>query len=413
MTDKTENKIEKRKAWFLTRNKEFVAAEITSQTKGKRFVKILEGKKKNKTIVVHPEGIAFGKLYPRLFFTENKPSDFFCFGGRVLLANNPTEEEKKLVPEVQSYRFQPVLSHVIDCVLHRENVLLTGGAGVGKTSHIIQLAARIGQPVIRVNLNGETRISDFLGKIQIADGKTFWTDGILPLAMRNGYWLIVDEIDSGEPNILSLLHPILEENGFLVLKENQGEVIKPHPKFRIFGTANSIGVMQDKAVSYAGTNQMNAAFLDRWHVMEMPPLDAKTEVKVILERIPGIKHKWVKRIVQFANMIRNQKNEMGQAISDTFSTRRCLQWSKKTALLRSPIKAAEVCFGSKLTAQEKEATDRLLVTVFGSKNKSKDNEDGTTVDKSEKTGKTGKKRGRKSSKVFSPDDIRRGKDEVD
>ena len=397
---------ESKKAWFLTRNKEFVECEITDQTKGKRFIKITEGKLKGKKMVVHPEGIAFGKLYPRLFFSDTKPEDFFCHEGRVLLVNNPPDELKPLVPPVQPYQFQKVLSHIIDCVIHHENVLLSGGAGVGKTSHFVQLAARINQPVIRVNLNGETRISDFLGKIQVADGKTYWTDGILPLAMRKGMFLILDEIDMAEPNILSLLHPVLEENGTLVLKENAGEVIVPHPNFRILATANSIGVMQDKAVDYAGTNQMNAAFLDRWHVMEMAPLDEKTEIKVILQRVPGIKHKWVKRIVQFANMVRNQKNDFGQGISTTFSTRRCLQWAKKTALLRSPIKAADVVFSSKLTMQEKESTDRFLLTVFGGKKKdapaseTEEKKDVALLPKETKS-KNGK-RGRKKTAVPTP-----------
>ncbi len=324
--------------------------------------------------------------------------------GRILVRMS---NDTKMVPDKTTYEFMPVTSHVIDSIHAGDNVLLTGEAGTGKTSMIEQLAARIGQPVLRVNLNGETRIGDFLGRLNVIAGEkgsvTEWVDGILPLAMKKGMWLILDEIDMGEPNILSLLHPILEPNGRLVLKENKGEEVKPHPNFRIFGTANGIGSQTNRGDTYAGVNQMNEAFLDRWHIITMPNLDPKTEIKVIRKRYPTLPPKFAKRIVQFGTTIR--KGLENETISMTFSTRRALQWANKLALYRNATKAAEAVFLCKVTPEDRVVLEKQIHLVFGSgKRKGKVDKSSVTSDSSapgassaaKGTGRRGRPKGSKN-----------------
>lgn len=353
-----------KKHFFLTRNKEFVECQILKETSHKRQVKILEGPKAGKTISVHPEGISNGKLFPRVFVSQEKPDSFFIFNGRVLMAR---KEKTDSVPEIDNnYRFQPWLSHVIDNINSGENTLLTGGMGCGKTSAIVQLAARINQPVVRINFNAETRISDLLGKMQVRNGETIWQDGVLPEAIRSGAWLILDELDSGSPEILSILNPVLETNPSLVLKENGGESVKFHPDFRVFATANSIGSMQEKAGSYAGTQQMNYAFLDRWCVLTVPNIPAKEELKLIKAKVRGIRNRWAKRIVDFANKVRQDDSEIN--LNDgNMSTRLTLAWAKRTALLNNPIEAAKVAWLNKITRSEHETVLSILETYFGNK----------------------------------------------
>jgi cobaltochelatase CobS len=207
--------------------------------------------------------------------------------------------------------------------------------------------------------------------MHVIDGATKWIDGILPLAMKKGYWLLLDEIDFADPSILSLLHPVLEDNPCLLLKENDGEVIKPHPDFRIFGTANSIGAMQDKAGSYGGTNQMNEAFIDRWQVILVPNLTEREEIKVIKSKGEGIKSVWAKRMVEFANKVRNNKLEGFEFSSDSFSTRRLISWAKKTALLGSPIQGAKLAWLDKMPASDQDIIKRILETHFGNTKRAK------------------------------------------
>lgn len=353
------------KTYFLDSSKHFVEVELVKETSHKRQVKVLEGVKKGKIISVHPHGVAWGRVYPRIFHSKEKPTDVFNFKGRVLLKNKNSMTDK-------NYRFQPFLSHVIDGVNSKENILLTGGTGVGKTTHVVKLAEAIGQDVLRVNFNAETRLSDFVGKMHVINGETRWVDGILPMAMRKGMWLLMDEIDMADPSILSLLHPILEPNPVLVLKENGGEAIKAHPNFQIFATANSVGAMQDRGSTYTGTNQLNEAFLDRWIIIHVQNLVEKEEIKVVKSNVRGLKNRWAKRIVEFANLVRNNDNSLGIDFnSDNFSTRRVITWAQKTALLCSPIEGAKLAWVDKVASGERETLMRVLDTHFGNEKKKK------------------------------------------
>jgi cobaltochelatase CobS len=355
--------------YFLTREKTLVPVELISETPFKRQIKFTDNNQV-KTKNIHPEGVAWGNIYPRLFATEHKPEHIFSYKGRTLVQTHP-EKDSIAIPTIEHYRFQPFLAHVIDSIHSQENVLLTGGTGVGKTTHILQMAARIKQPVLRINFNGETRMSDLIGKVSVIGGATVWGDGVLPYSMRHGYWLLLDELDFADPAVLSLLHPVLEENGQLVLKENGGEIIKRHPDFRIFATANSIGAMQDRAGAYGGTNQMNEAFLDRWQVILVDNLPEKEELLVIRSKVKGLTNILAKRIIQFANKVRNQDfNDGFQFSGDNFSTRKVLSWAKKTALHRNPIIGAKLSWLDKMPKDEQELVMRILSTHFGKKHRS-------------------------------------------
>ncbi len=360
------------KSYFLNRQNELLEVQVVSESNFKREVVFLDGKDEGKKINVHPKGVAWGSMYPRIFNLEEKSEKVFTFKGRSLVSEYKlNEKHKNAVPVAKEYMFQPFIKDVIDSIHAGENVLLTGGTGVGKTTHIVQLAARINQPISRINFNGETRMSDLIGKMTVVNGETHWVDGVLPYAMRNGYWILFDEIDFADPAILSLLHPVLESDPMLTLKENGGEIIKPHPLFRVFATANSIGAMSDRANAYGGTNEMNEAFLDRWQVLMVDNLPAKEEIKVIRNEAPGLNASVAKKIVAFANMARkNNFNDSDVSYSgDNFSTRKVVAWAKKASLHRDALIGAQKSWLDKLPMSEQESMKRILMTQFGFKNK--------------------------------------------
>lgn len=356
----------KKSAWFLEKNGSLSRCEIQKSTPHQRDVMLLEGERSGQTITAHPEGVAWGRLYPRIFMADGleRPHAFVCHSRAMVRRPAPTDPDTlAAIPKINpDYLFQPFIADVIDAVYQNQSVILTGGAGVGKTTHITQLAARINQPMLRINFNGETRMSDLIGKVHVVGGQTKWIDGILPMAMRRGWWLLLDELDFAEPAVLSLLHPVLEDESLLVLKENNGEIIRPHPNFRVFATANSIGAMSERAGDFGGTNTMNEAFLDRWQVMLVDNLPVKDEVKILKAAAPGLRSAWAKKIAEFSKKFR-EGDDAGTC--GAFSTRKAIAWAKKTALHRDPIKGARLAWLDKMPKTEQEPVEQALRAFFG------------------------------------------------
>lgn len=348
----------------LTKKKQIIKKCTILEKKTRfRIIQLDNGKK----IKTHPEFIKRRThIFPSVIFSEFETTPhIFHFKNRVLAARNPeilNEIEKTLIPEKRPYVFQSYTRELIDSINSNGRVLLVGHKGTGKTSIVEQIAARISQPVLRVNFNGNTTISDFLGHVGVASGKTYWVDGVLPKAMREGYWLITDEIDFADPAILSILHPVLENHGYLVLKENAGEIIKPHQNFRIFGTANSIG---GDSYAYSGTQKMNDAFLDRWDsTFRIDYLPEKLERKVVRLHAPCLSETHIRKIVQSANSMRTNKNGVSL---EAFSTRNCIAWAQKMQIYNNPLFCANLVFLQSLDIETRKAVELLIKTIWSDK----------------------------------------------
>lgn len=273
----------------------------------------------------------------------------------------PIEKETNpYVPAVnESFHFPTQMKDIAQDVLENKRIMLVGHTGTGKTSCIEQLAALTKNGRIRVNLNGQMPISDFVGTWTVKGGDMIWLDGALPKAMREGLWLILDEIDFADPSIISALNSVLEPNGSLTLKEKGDEIITPHKNFRIFSTGNSIGCMQDYRGLYQGTNIMNEAFLDRWRVYEVKYLEPEAEAKVLTSYLPKFKISVAFKIIKVANEIRKAFEE--EEIGCTFSTRRLLDWSEMMIRHREPLKAAESTIFAKISKQDAAVVRAVIV----------------------------------------------------
>jgi cobaltochelatase CobS len=277
--------------------------------------------------------------------------------------------EQLHVPKLnEGYVFRPITDDVCQDILEDKKVMFVGHTGTGKTSLPEQLAARMNQSVLRVNMNGQTTIGDFVGMWTVKGGETVWVDGTLPKAMREGAWLIVDELDFAEPAILSVLNAILEPNGALMLKEKGHEIVKPHKDFRVFATANGVGCMASYRGLYQGTNLMNEAFLDRWRVYHVDYMAPEDEIKAIIGTIPRMKGKEriAGVIVRVANMIRESfKNE---EIACTFSTRRMLDWADLMIRYKddpqAPFRAAESSIFSKVSKEDAEVIRGIIQRIM-------------------------------------------------
>ncbi|MEW8026983.1 MAG: AAA family ATPase, partial [Candidatus Thiodiazotropha sp.] len=226
-----------------------------------------------------------------------------------------------LVPDPMQFKHicidQPTaqtLLHIARSVDLCEPCLLEGETSTSKTSTVLYLASHLGQPVVRINLNGQTDTGELIGRyvpgeedislpygvkelldsperlssttlaiLKAADRENRpltplevqqvksaehlpvrqwrWQDGLIPQAMRCGWWILLDECNLAEPQILERLNSVLEQNPTLVLTEHDNSVIGAggeavHPDFRVFATMNP--------AEYAGRSELSPAYRDRW-----------------------------------------------------------------------------------------------------------------------------------------------------
>ncbi len=244
------------------------------------------------------------------------------------------------VPEIdEAYIFDKKTTlAILAGFAHNKRVMIQGYHGTGKSTHIEQVAARLNWPCVRVNLDSHVSRIDLIGKdvIALKDGKqvTEFKEGILPWALRNPVALVFDEYDAGRPDVMFVIQRVLEASGKLTLLD-QNEVLHPHPAFRIFATANTIG-LGDTTGLYHGTQQINQGQMDRWNIVAalnyLPP---EQEVDIILARAPAYRtddgKKTVAAMVRMAGLTR--KGFMAGDLSTVMSPRTVINWAENAQIV--------------------------------------------------------------------------------
>ena len=248
-------------------------------------------------------------------------------------------------------------------------VLVTGFHGTGKSTHIEQVAARLNWPCVRINLDSHVSRIDLIGKdaIVLEDGKqvTTFVDGILPWCYQRNVALVFDEYDAGRPDVMFVIQRVLESSGQLTLLD-QSRVLRPHPAFRFFATANTVG-LGDTTGLYHGTQQINQAQMDRWSITTvLNYLPAETEVKVVLGKAPHLQNaegeELVTRMVTLANLTRSafQNGDL----STVMSPRTVITWTQNLTFFKDPALSFELVFMNKCDPSERAILNELYQRVF-------------------------------------------------
>ena len=220
---------------------------------------------------------------------------------------------------------------------YNRRVIVQGYHGTGKSTHIEQIAARLNWPCLRINLDSHISRIDLIGKdaIILQEGKqvTQFREGLLPWALQNPVALVFDEYDAGRPDVMFVIQRVLEVEGKLTLLD-QNRVIYPHPAFRLFATANTIG-LGDVSGLYHGTQQINQGQMDRWSIVTtLNYLAPEREIEIVLSRLP-VKQREKQResvglMVQLAEMTRAAF--MHGDLSTVMSPRTVIMWAENTQI---------------------------------------------------------------------------------
>ena len=183
----------------------------------------------------------------------------------------------------------------------RNNLMLIGPAGAGKTAVIEQAAARLGWPLWAVSCSGKVRSAHWFGTFALRDGATVWQDGPLTLAMRHGGIFLADEITRLDAAEQMALVRVLDGGSFTV--PDTGETIKPHKLFRFVATGNSGGFGDESGV-YVGERVSSFAFVDRFLKMEVGYMTQEQETELLARVVPNLNETVRKILVELAQHIR-------------------------------------------------------------------------------------------------------------
>jgi cobaltochelatase CobS len=249
-------------------------------------------------------------------------------------------------------------------------VMVTGYHGTGKSTHIEQVAARLNWPCVRVNLDSHISRIDLIGKdaIVVRDGMqvTEFRDGILPWALQTNTALVFDEYDAGRPDVMFVIQRVLEVSGRLTLLD-QNRVIRPHPCFRLFATANTVG-LGDTSGLYHGTQQINQGQMDRWSiVVTLNYLPHEKEVDIVAAKAPQMRDEkgraLIARMVRVAELTRNAF--MNGDLSTVMSPRTVITWAENAAIFNDIGFAFRITFLNKCDEAERPLVAEFYQRCFG------------------------------------------------
>ena len=282
------------------------------------------------------------------------------------------KEKTKFVPEIDnSYLFDEVTTKAILAgFCYNRRVMIQGYHGTGKSTHIEQVAARLNWPCVRVNLDSHISRLDLIGKdaIVLKDGKqiTEFREGVLPWALQNPVAIVFDEYDAGRADVMFVIQRVLEVAGKLTLLDNN-RVINPHQNFRLFATANTVG-LGDTTGLYHGTQQINQGQMDRWSIVStLNYLPTDAEEKIVISKVPNFSTKegkeTIKSMVAIAELTRN--GFISGDLSTVMSPRTVITWAENTNIIEDIDLAFKLTFFNKCDEMERPIVSEYYQRCFG------------------------------------------------
>ena len=282
------------------------------------------------------------------------------------------DDQNPNIPAIdKTYKFDATTTKAILAGFsHNRRVMVQGYHGTGKSTHIEQVAARLNWPCVRINLDSHVSRLDLLGKdmISLKEGKqiTEYKQGLLPWALQNPVALVFDEYDAGRPDVMFVIQRVLEAEGKLTLLD-QNTVIRPHPAFRLFATANTVG-LGDATGLYHGTQQLNQGQMDRWNIVTaLNYLPHDDELNIMIAKYPELDTSQGKEelsaMIKLATLTR--EGFKNGDISTVMSPRAVISWIENTQIFQNREEAFIMSFLNKCDDLEHNIIKEYYQRCFG------------------------------------------------
>jgi MoxR-like ATPase len=306
--------------------------------------------------------------YGHVWFSDvfgYKPK-FGDFGVRVL--DTPDDKEiARLIPTVDpDYVLQKdEAALLVAGLMDGDKTLITGPTGSGKSSLVKYVCAKLNRPFIRINMSGDVESAALFGTLVVRGGATVWEDGAITEAAKYGAVCLVDEWELMPAEISMGMQNLLEDGGYLYLKEKPGtsdeRTIIPDSEFRLVFAGNTTG-QGDTTGAFSGVGVQNTATIDRFtNTIRLGYLSQKHEVDIITSK-SNVDKKVATDMVRLASLVRTAY-EQGK-VGLTISPRTLINWARKQQ--RYDVQyALQVSYLEKLTPDDSKSVSELYTKVFG------------------------------------------------
>jgi len=230
----------------------------------------------------------------------------------------------------------------------RQNVLLVGDTGSGKTHLVRHVANKMKLPYFRASFDRGITVEDLIGEYKPDETNHHfkWVDGMLTKMVREGGVFVGDEINGTAPEILFFLNMLLDDERKVVLRQHNGEEIIAHKDFIFVATINPSDM-----VVYEGVKRMNIALVDRFDLILTINYSKEVEKKLIKNE----------KLLKLANELRTAF--MGGRLNVPVSTRALLQYEANEKLYGKEL--AMISFINKFPSEEKSIVKEITNLHLG------------------------------------------------
>ncbi|KJZ74088.1 hypothetical protein HIM_06537 [Hirsutella minnesotensis 3608] len=294
-----------------------------------------------------------GKRYVK-FQNQNRDRQYWLFQGEEPLT---TRDDYIITPYVE----RNLLNLVRATSTRRFPILIQGPTSAGKTSMIEYLANFTGNKFVRINNHEHTDLQEYLGTyVSGSDGKLRFQEGLLVQAMRNGHWIVLDELNLAPTDVLEALNRLLDDNRELLIPETQ-EVVRPHENFILFATQNPPGL-------YGGRKVLSRAFRNRFLELHFDDIPEDELEYILQQRSRNTSPPDCRRIVTvYKELSRLRQTSRLFEQKDSFATLRDLfRWALRRADTREEIAAHGFMLLAERVRNEEErlAVKEIIEKVF-------------------------------------------------
>ena len=243
-----------------------------------------------------------------------------------------------------------IFKHAVD---NRLPVLIKGPTGCGKTRFVESMANQFQRPIYTVACHDDLTATDLVGRHLIGKEGTYWQDGPLTKAVREGGICYLDEVVEARKDTTVVLHPLSDHRRVLPI-ERTGEEIVAHPDFMLVISYNP-GYQNVMKGLKPSTRQ-------RFVALEFDYPTPEREVVIVCQE-SDVDKETAQKLVKLGNDLRKLKDH---DLEEAASTRLLIYAAKMIVSGLDARQACHACLAQPLTDESETlaALDRLIMAYF-------------------------------------------------